>query len=141
MQREIDLVQTSFKEIAKRADGVSTLFYMRLFELDPSLESLFPSDLTEQRQKLVKTLAMAVAGLNDLDRLVPVLEELGCKHVPYGVKPHMYDTVGEAILWTFETALGPDFTPETKAAWGQIYGIVATTMKNAAYGKTTGRAA
>ena len=141
MQHEIELVQTSFRDIASRADEVSAAFYKRLFELDPELEALFPSDLTDQRQKLVKTLAAAVAGLNDLEKLVPVLEELGCKHVPYGVKPDMYDTVGAALLETFGATLGEAFTDDVKNAWAAVYGIVATTMKTAAYGQENEEAA
>jgi hemoglobin-like flavoprotein len=53
--------------------------------------------------------------------------------VVYGVLPAHYDTVGAALLWTLEKGLGPDFTPEVKDAWAAVYGILAGTMKDAAY--------
>jgi hemoglobin-like flavoprotein len=43
-----------------------------------------------------------------------------------------YDTVGAALLWTLEKGLGSAFTPEAKEAWTTVYGLLATTMKNAA---------
>jgi nitric oxide dioxygenase len=43
-----------------------------------------------------------------------------------------YDTVGAALPWTLEKGLGDAFTPETKEAWATVYGILATTMQNAA---------
>ena len=41
---------------------------------------------------------VAVKGLADLDKLVPVLQGLGTKHVQYGVIPEHYDVVGQALL-------------------------------------------
>jgi nitric oxide dioxygenase len=89
--------------------------------------------LGEQIQKLMATLNVAVNGLKRLDTIVPVVQELGRRHVGYGVKDEYYDTVGAALLWTLEQGLGPDFTPDCKAAWAACYGLVSTTMKDAAH--------
>ena len=126
------LVQNSFTAIAPIADDAAVLFYQRLFELDPSLKSLFRSDMTEQRKKLMQMLTAAVKGLDRLDQLVPVVQELGKRHVVYGVADRHYDTVGEALLWTLEMGLGRAFTPEVKEAWTAVYGLLATTMREAA---------
>ena len=48
------------------------------------------------------------------------------------MKDEHYDTVGGALLHTLATGLGDDFTPEVKGAWTEVYGVLATTMKNAA---------
>ena len=50
----------------------------------------------------------------------------------YGVADRHYDTVGEALLWTLEMGLGRAFTPEVKEAWTAVYGLLATTMREAA---------
>jgi hemoglobin-like flavoprotein len=126
------LVQDSFAAITPIADDAAVLFYQRLFELDPSLKSLFRSDMTDQRKKLMQMLTAAVKGLDRLDQLVPVVQELGKRHVVYGVADRHYDTVGEALLWTLEMGLGRAFTPEVKEAWTAVYGLLATTMREAA---------
>jgi len=126
------LVQDSFAAITPIADDAAVLFYQRLFELDPSLKSLFRSDMTDQRKKLMQMLTAAVKGLDRLDQLVPVVQELGKRHVAYGVADRHYDTVGEALLWTLEMGLGRGFTPEVKEAWTAVYGLLATTMREAA---------
>jgi hemoglobin-like flavoprotein len=126
------LVQDSFATIAPIADDAAALFYRRLFELDPSLQTMFRGDMTEQRKKLMQMITAAVKGLDRLDKLVPVVEDLGRRHAGYGVADKHYDTVGAALLWTLEKGLGAAFTPETKQAWATVYGILATTMKNAA---------
>jgi len=129
---QIALVQESFKAVLPISDTAADLFYGRLFEDDPSLEALFPSDLTEQKQKLMATIATAVGSLNNLEDIVPVVQDLGVRHIAYGVKPEHYDTVGGALLWTLEQGLTEAFTPEVKAAWAEVYTVLAATMKDAA---------
>ena len=126
------LVQDTFAIITPIADDAAALFYQRLFKLDPSLERMFRGDMKEQRKKLMQMLTAAVKGLDRLDQLVPVVEDLGRRHAGYGVEDKHYDTVGAALLWTLEKGLGDAFTPETKEAWATVYGILATTMKKAA---------
>ncbi len=126
------LVQESFAAVAPIADEAAVLFYRRLFELDPSLERMFRGDMAEQRRKLMQMLTAAVKGLDRLEQLVPVVEDLGRRHVGYGVTDAHYDTVGAALLWTLEQGLGEAFTPDVQDAWAAVYGLLARTMKNAA---------
>ena len=126
------LVQTSFATIVPIADDAAALFYQRLFELDPSLQAMFRGSLIEQRKKLMQMLTAAVKGLDRLEQLVPVLQDLGRRHAAYGVAEAHYDTVGAALLWTLEMGLGAAFTAETREAWTAVYGLLATTMKDAA---------
>jgi len=126
------LVQDSFAIVAPIADDAAALFYRRLFELDPSLQRMFRGDMAEQRRKLMQMLTAAVKGLDRLDQLVPVVQDLGRRHATYGVEDRHYETVGAALLWTLEKGLGKAFTPETKEAWATVYGILATTMQAAA---------
>lgn len=126
------LVQATFAKVAPIADDAAALFYGRLFELDPSLRPMFTTDLKEQGRKLMRMIGMAVNGLDRLDELVPVVQQLGARHGSYGVRDEHYDTVATALLWTLERGLGPDFTPEAQDAWVTVYGILASTMKQAA---------
>ena len=130
--RQKDLVQGTFASIATIADDAAILFYQRLFELDPSLRPMFRGDMVEQRKKLMQMITAAVKGLDRLDQLVPVVQNLGRRHAGYGVQESHYDTVGAALLWTLEAGLGRQFTPQVKEAWAAVYGLLATTMKDAA---------
>ena len=130
--RQIELVQGTFDVIAPIADDAAALFYRRLFEIDPTLRAMFKGDMAEQRRKLMQMLTAAVKGLPRLDRLVPVVQELGRRHATYGVADDHYDTVGVALLWTLEKGLGDAFTDEAREAWATVYGLLATTMKHAA---------
>ena len=131
-QAHIALVQDSFADVTVIADDAAALFYRRLFEIDPALKAMFKGDMAEQRRKLMQMLSVAVKGLNHIDRLIPVVEDLGRRHVHYGVEEHHYDTVGNALLWTLEKGLGDRFTPEVREAWATVYGLLASTMARAA---------
>ncbi len=133
-QLEIDAVQGDWRKVLPIADTASTLFYDRLFELDPSLRSLFSSDLGEQKKKLLQTLSAAVTGLTDLNALVPIVRALGRRHVGYGVKPQHYGTVGTALLWTLRKGLGEGFDAQHEAAWTKVYEILSKTMLDGAAG-------
>jgi len=74
-------------------------------------------------------LATAVGGLNDLEALVPKVKALGARHVGYGARAADYDVVGEVLLWTLERGLAEAFTPEVRAAWTKVYGVLAATMQ------------
>jgi hemoglobin-like flavoprotein len=126
--KEVSLVQSDWESVAPIADTAATLFYSRLFELDPKLKPLFTSDFEEQKKKLMQTIGVAVKGLGDLPALVPAIRALGQKHVEYGVKPADYATVGTALIWTLEKGLGPSFDAEHRAAWTKVYGLLAKTM-------------
>ncbi len=129
---EIALVKDSFAQVVPIAEGAAALFYQKLFELDPDLKPLFKGDMKEQGRKLMKMIGTAVNGLDRLDEIVPAVEDLGKRHVGYGVKEKDYDTVAEALLWTLKHGLGDAFVPETEKAWVKVYTLLATTMKNAA---------
>lgn len=130
--REKRLVQGSWQEVVPIADKAAELFYAKLFELDATLKPLFKGNMEDQGKKLMQMLTVAVKGLDRLEETVPVVEALGRRHAGYGVKDEDYDTVAEALLSTLEQGLGDAFTAEVKAAWTKVYGVLASTMKNAA---------
>ena len=127
------LVQVSFTKVVPIADLAAELFYAKLFKLDPDIGLLFKGDMKEQGRKLMRMIATAVNGLDRLEELVPAVQDLGRRHIAYGVRPEHYDTVGAALLWTLEQGLGTGFTPEVREAWSVVYGLLAGTMKAAAY--------
>jgi hemoglobin-like flavoprotein len=129
---QVFLVQRSWRQVLPIADTAAELFYGKLFSMDPALKPLFKGDMKAQGRKLMAMIGTAVNGLSKLDSLVPAVQDLGRRHVKYGVQDAHYDTVAGALLWTLEQGLGEGFTPDVKAAWTAVYGVLAGTMKDAA---------
>jgi methyl-accepting chemotaxis protein len=134
----IQQVQSSWQQVLPIAPQAAALFYEQLFTLDPQLRPLFRGDMQAQGAKLMQMIGAAVGQLNRLDSLVPVLQGLGVRHAGYGVVPAHYATVGSALLATLALGLGPAFTPEVKAAWTEVYGVMAQVMTEAADAASAG---
>ncbi len=127
------VVKDTWSQLGPVADDFTRQFYDRVFEIDPSLRGLFEStDMPAQRQKVIQAFAMVVAGLDNLEALVPGVQDLGRRHVGYGVQDDHYATVGQALLQTFEQTLGPAWTDEAKDAWSTAYATLSGVMRDAA---------
>jgi hemoglobin-like flavoprotein len=129
---QVKLVQDSFAKVAPIADKAADLFYDRLFAIAPEVRSLFPDDLSGQKKKLMQAIATVVTNLHQVRTIMPAVQEMGKRHVGYGVPEKHYEPVGAALLWTLEQGLGPTFTPPVREAWTVTYLTVADVMKKAA---------
>ena len=126
---QVQLIRSSWAAVEPIADDAATLFYARLFELDPSLTHLFRhTDMPKQRKVLMQTLAVVVKSIDRLEQLVPAVQALGRRHTGYGVQAEHYATVGAALIWTLERGLGDAFTTEVREAWETAYGTLASVM-------------
>lgn len=129
---QIRLIRSSFAHVVPISASVSQAFYDRLFAVAPAVRPMFRNDIKLQGEKLVMMLAIIVADLDRLDRLVPAAQALARRHVGYGTQPAHYAIVGDTLIWTLEAKLGPRFTPEVKDAWGAAYAVLSDVMTDAA---------
>lgn len=86
--------------------------------------------MQDQRRKLMSLLKVAVNGLNDLEKLVPALQNIARWHADYGVQVEGFTPVGNALSATLETGLGHDFDSEARQAWITVYKIVADVTES-----------
>ncbi len=133
---QVTLVQQSFAKVAPISEAAAVMFYDRLFEVVPSVKPMFPTDMKEQRKKLMATLAVVVNGLSNLESVLPAASALAKRHVGYGAKAEHYPVVGGALLWTLEKGLGDGWTPDVAEAWTAAYGTLSGFMISEAYGRT-----
>jgi hemoglobin-like flavoprotein len=132
---QVQLVQQSFSKVAPISEQAAVLFYGRLFEIAPQVRAMFPDDMTEQRKKLMATLAVVVNGLSNLESVLPAASALAKRHISYGAKAEHYPVVGGALLWTLEKGLGEAWTPDVADAWTTANGTLSGYMIAEAYGR------
>ena len=132
---QVKLVQDSFAKVVPISEQAAAMFYERLFEVAPQVKAMFPADMTEQRKKLMGTLAVVVNGLSNLGAVLPAASALAKRHVSYGAKAEHYPVVGGALLWTLEKGLGTAWTAEVADAWTAAYTTLSGYMISEAYGK------
>jgi len=123
------LIRETFALLKPRGDDVAATLYDRLFEIQPSLRSLFRTDLQATGDKLMRVLALSISNLEQLESIGPAIRSMGRRHVGYGVRDADYDTVGQALLWTLKRELGAAFTPDVRDAWATVYEILTSMMR------------
>ena len=134
-------LRKTFALVERQSHVAALVFYQRMFELDPMLRPLFKTDIELQAAKLMDMLATALSLLEKPEQLTETLEELGARHVAYGVKTEHYATVGEALLAMLGSVLGKEFDAQTRQTWTAIYQFIAETMLRGAEKATDRRQA
>jgi hemoglobin-like flavoprotein len=126
------LIRESWSRFQPVAEQSAAFFYEKLFELDPGAQPLFArTDMEAQGRKVMQMFAEIVRLLDQPEALVHEVADLGRRHVHYGVRDSQYDSVGTALLWTLERALGPAFTDDVRDAWTEAYLLVSTVARRA----------
>ncbi|NJN24377.1 MAG: globin, partial [Acaryochloridaceae cyanobacterium RL_2_7] len=130
---QVELLENSFAKIVPKADEFASSFYENLFTDYPAAKPLFKeTDIKAQSKKLTASLVFVVENLKKPDALTDALKGLGARHVQYGALPEHYPLVGNTLLKTFEQYLQADWTPETKQAWVDAYGVITEVMLDGA---------
>ena len=124
-----ELLETSFQTIVLHGEAFVTAFYERLFTRFPETRAFFAAtDMSVQRKKLQQSLAMIVEHMQHPEVLGGMLQELGQRHVTYGVRPEHYPLVGEVLLETFADFLGKNWTQAHHDAWVKGFEAVSSLM-------------
>jgi len=124
-----ELLESSFQAIVLHGEAFVTAFYERLFTRFPETRAFFAAtEMSEQRKKLQRTLAMIVEHIQHPEPLAGMLQELGQRHVTYGIRPEHYPLVGEVLLETFADFLGKHWTQAHHDAWVKGFEAVSSLM-------------
>jgi NAD(P)H-flavin reductase/hemoglobin-like flavoprotein len=113
-------------------DEVPLYFYSHLFLSHPELRSMFPVSMATQRDRLVGALGRIVSGVDQLDEVTGLIQQLGRDHRRFEVVASHYDAVGVSLLATLQHFLGDAWTEELAADWAAAYGLIAMVMVQAA---------
>jgi hemoglobin-like flavoprotein len=127
--QQISLVRHTFSHIAQNSAQAGAFFYDRLFALDPSLRPMFPDDLQNQGQKFVDTLGGVIRALDSTQTVAEDLDDLGQRHVEYGVQREHYAVLREALLWSLAQILDDEYDDDVAAAWCAAYDVAARAMQ------------
>src|SRR5205809_4107777 len=129
MALQIELLESSFQALAPCGEAFVTAFYERLFTRFPQTRAFFAAtDMSEQRKKLQQSLALIVEHMQHPEVLGDMLQELGQRHVTYGIRPEHYPLVGAVLLETFADFLGKHWTQAHHDAWVKGYDAVSSLM-------------
>lgn len=126
---QVSQVQDSFKALAPFRDYAATLFYERLFEIDPSTQPFFASvDMRVQGAELMAALGVLVARLRRPDSLLERPGMAAIRHLCCGLQECHFSGIGKALIAMLAELLGHDWTHDLWLAWADAYAIVRRAM-------------
>ena len=121
-------LQASFRGLAASADRLVERFYERLFLREPMLRAMFPTEMADQRRKLVAALAFVVANLRDPDQVLPKLKALGASHAAFGAQAAHYPIVCEELVAAMAETAGDAWSAEIEREWRSALHLVSAAM-------------
>ena len=128
---DIPAMRASFAKAAAAGDEAPLYFYSHLFLSHPDTRRLFPVSMAHQRDRLFQALGDVVAYVDDLDRLVPLLQALGRDHRKFGTVADHYPAVGASLIATLKH-FDDEWNTALEHSWTEAYGLVAQVMIEAA---------
>jgi nitric oxide dioxygenase len=133
MNLNIDAIEASFDNVARRGDELMDVFYGRLFAVAPAVRPLFTgADLKRQKGMLLAALVLLRKSLRNLEAVTPTLRDLGARHVRYGAMPEHYPVVGQVLIASMAEVAGDSWTVEFELAWTEAYDVVSGAMLDGA---------
>jgi NAD(P)H-flavin reductase len=124
-------MRASFAKAAAAGDEAPLWFYSHLFLTHPETRQLFPVSMAHQRDRLFAALGEVVSKVDDLDALVPILQQLGRDHRKFGTVAEHYPAVGASLLATL-AHFDDQWDEALERSWTEAYQVVAEVMIAAA---------
>ncbi|MFK7872908.1 MAG: globin domain-containing protein [Oligoflexales bacterium] len=133
MTFQIDLIQSSFKEVSTQGPAFVARFYEIVWDRYPELAKLFKEeDMSSQRTAFLSMFTYCIDSLHNLDTLKQVLHELGAQHSHHGIQNDHYAQFGECFLMTLSEYFYHNWTEELADQWTQVFAMIANFMKEGA---------
>ena len=130
-QKTIDIIKSTAPVLEVHGVAITTTFYKNLFEAHPELLNIFNhANQAKGRQQtaLANTVYAAAVHIDNLAAIIPVVKQIGQKHVSLGIKAEHYPIVGEHLLGAIKEVLGDAATDEIINAWAEAYGVIANAF-------------
>lgn len=127
-QKTIDIVKSTAPVLEVHGVAITTAFYKNMFEAHPELLNIFNhANQAKGRQQtaLANTVYAAAVHIDNLAAIIPVVKQIGQKHVSLGIKPEHYPIVGKHLLGAIKEVLGDAATDDIINAWAEAYGVIA----------------
>mmetsp|Transcript_29780 Transcript_29780/g.71770 ORF Transcript_29780/g.71770 Transcript_29780/m.71770 type:complete len:1445 (+) Transcript_29780:115-4449(+) len=109
-------------------EDLGGMLFDTLFELAPSLKSMFARPRPVMAMKFVEMVSTLVSFVDDESRMIEQINWLGSRHVKYGAKPHHIPIMGQVLLTVLEQSCGDEWTDEMANAWMDLWNASCARM-------------
>ncbi len=127
-QDQIQRLESSFNLLAPRAQELADRFYAKLFTEHREVRTMFPRDMSDQKQKLVASLVLVVRNLRTPEKLHQPLVDMGQRHVGYGTQAEHYPVVRDTLVAVMGEMAGDAWNDQLESDWKSAVDFVASVM-------------
>ena len=127
-QRTIEIIKSTVPVLEQHGESITTVFYKQMFEKHPELLNIFNhanQKQGRQQKALANTVYNAAKYIDNLEAILPVVNQIAHKHRSLGILPEHYPIVGEHLLAAIKDVLGDAATDDIIDAWAKAYGVIA----------------
>jgi hemoglobin-like flavoprotein len=114
--------------------------YSRIFDIAPSARSVFSfgkdedlltnPEFPRHARTFVDMMDCAVGFLGpDLDPFVEDLQDLGGRHLAFGVRPEYFKVVGQAFFHALQKFLGISFDARNQESFQTVFKFICSQME------------
>ncbi len=122
-----ELVREAWSFVSDQADQLVRNFYAELFYVFKEAPTMFPSNMTRQRQEFGRAVVQWIIS-DDQEGLAAHLVQLGADHRKFDVEPRHYEVAGAAMVSAWKKLAGWRFTSDHEAAIVGSYTRLASIM-------------
>ncbi len=126
--KQKSLIRESFLKLEPAMELVGQAFYLKLFQLDSTLQAKFAGPAEARARKFAAAMKLGMITLGHEDGLAPTLKLLGARHRQLGIKARDYRTMARALMWTLEQSLQKSFKRQTRDAWTALLGQLTRVL-------------
>ncbi len=127
-QAMIERLESSFNLLAPRGPELVDRFYAHLFSENPGLRPMFPSDMSEQKKKLLGSLVLVIENIRNTEKLAQPLKDMGERHVGYGAAPEHYPVVRDTLVSVMAEMAGEAWNDQLTQDWNGALDFVSSVM-------------
>ncbi|CAM3983520.1 NO-inducible flavohemoprotein [Mesobacillus thioparans] len=127
-QKTIETIKSTVPVLEVHGEQITTVFYKTMFENHPELLNIFNhanQKQGRQQRALAGTVYAAAKYIDNLEAILPVVNQIAHKHRSLGILPEHYPIVGKHLLIAIKEVLGDAATDEIINAWADAYGVIA----------------
>lgn len=127
-QAMIERLESSFNLLAPRGPELVDRFYAHLFSKHPALRPMFPSDMGEQKKKLLASLVLVIENIRKTEKLEQPLQDLGVRHVGFGTQAEHYPVVRDTLVSVMAEMAGEAWNDQLTQDWNGALDFVSSVM-------------
>jgi len=127
-QKTVDTIKATIPVLEEHGTAITKRFYELMLQDHPELKNIFNESNqrdNSQPKALANTVYAAAVNIDNLEALLPAVNQIAEKHRSVNVKPEHYPIVGEYLLKGMKDVLGDAATDDILDAWEKYYGVLA----------------